>query len=189
MIYFFNLIFFFTYSVLLFFINDIYIFGIVLLLNLIISLIIKIPFKKHFKIIKKNLTFMMFIIICNLFFNNIYLALLVGIRLFLVIDYTYIMGYYFDSTKIRIAFKYLLYPLKLFKINIDNLTLVIAISLSFIPILSDEVHMIKLSLHSKGFEFNLKNVSTKPYIYLITFLNNLFDRLDELDKSLNTKAY
>lgn len=189
MIYFLNLIFFFIYSILLFFINDIYILGGVLLFNFIVSLIIKIPLTNHFKIIKKNFTFIMFIILCNIFFNHIYSALLVGIRIFLVIDYTYIMGYYFDSTKIRIAFKYLLYPLKLFKINIDNLTLIIAISLSFIPILSDEARIIKLSLNSKGFEFNLKNVFSKPHIYLITFLNNLFDRLDELDKSLNIKAY
>ncbi len=189
MIYFLNLIFFFIYSILLFFVSNIYILGLVLLFNFIVSLILKITLKNHFKIIRKNLVFIMFIIICNLFFSNIHLALLVGIRLFLVIDYTYIMGCYFDSTKIRIAFKYLLYSLKLFKINIDNLTLIIAIALAFIPILVDEAQMIKLSLRSKGFEFNFKNLVTKPHIFVITFLNNLLDRLDELDKSLNTKAY
>ncbi len=170
-------------------IKNIYIFGIILLFNFIISLFIKISLLKHLKVIKNNFIFISCIILCNVIFSNIYTSLLVGIRLFLVIDYTYIMGHYFDSTKIRIAFKYLLFPLKFFKVDIDNLTLIIAITLAFIPILSDEAYMIKQSLNSKGFEFNLKNVFTRPQIYLITFLNNLFDRLDELEKSLISKAY
>ena len=103
MIYFLNLLFFFIYSISLFFVSNIYLLSIILLFNLIVSLIIKLFLKKHFKIIKKNISFIIFIIICNIFFTNIESAVLVGIRLFLVIDYTYIMGNYFDSTKIRIA--------------------------------------------------------------------------------------
>ena len=99
------------------------------------------------------------------------------------------MGNYFDSNNIRIAFKYLLYPLKIFNINIDDLTLIISISLCFIPVLIDETKMIKLSLRSKGFDFNFKNVISKPHIYLVTFLNNLFDRMDEIEKSLIMKGY
>jgi len=99
------------------------------------------------------------------------------------------MGIYFNPTKIRIAFQYLFYPLKVFKIDIDSLTLIIAISLAFIPILIDEVTMIKLSLTSKGIDFKFSSLITKPHIYLMTFLNNLFDRLDELEKTLIIKAY
>ena len=189
MIYFLVLIFFFIYSILLFLINNIYILGVIFIFNYIVSLIIKIPLKKHIKCLKNNILFIIFIILCNIVFSDINSSLKVGIRLFLVIDFTYIMGSYFDSTKIRSAFRYLLYPLKFFKIDIDNLTLIVAISLAFIPILSDEVSMIKLSLKSKGFEFKFSNLITKPHIYLITFLNSLFDRLDELEKSLMIKAY
>ena len=189
MIYFLVLIFFFIYSILLFLINNIYILGVIFIFNYIVSLIIKIPLKKHIKFLKNNILFIIFIILCNIVFSDINSSLKVGIRLFLVIDFTYIMGSYFDSTKIRSAFRYLLYPLKFFKIDIDNLTLIVAISLAFIPILSDEVNMIKLSLKSKEFEFKFSNLITKPHIYLMTFLNSLFDRLDELEKSLMTKAY
>lgn len=122
-------------------------------------------------------------------FDNIDTSLKVGIRLFLAIDYTYIIGRFLTPTKIRIAFKYLFYPLKIFKMDIDNLTMIIAISLAFIPILIDEAKMIKLSLRSKGFNPSLISLITKPHIYLITFLNNLFDRLDELEKTLFIKAY
>ena len=189
MIHFLILLFFFIYSILLFLINNIYILGIVFIFNFIIAFIIKTPFQKHIRFLKNNFLFIMFIIVCNILFSDIESSLKVGIRLFLVIDYTYSMGNYFDSTKIRFAFRYLLYPLKFFKIDIDNLTLIIAISLAFIPILSDETSMIKLSLKSKGLEFKFSNLITKPHIYLMTFLNCLFDRLDELEKSLIIKAY
>lgn len=122
-------------------------------------------------------------------FEDINISLKVGIRLFLTIDYTYIIGTFLTPSKIRIAFKYLFYPLKIFKIDNQNLAMIIAISLSFIPLLIDEAKMIKLSLQSKGFNPSLSGFVTKPHIYLITFLNNLFDRLDELEKTLFIKAY
>jgi len=87
------------------------------------------------------------------------------------------MGNYFNPSRIRMAFRYLFSPLKLLKVDIAALTLILSISLAFIPILMDEAKMIKISLKSKGFDFNFKNVITKPHIYLITFLNGLFDRV------------
>lgn len=157
--------------------------------NFIVSLIIGINLKKHFKVFTKYIFFITFIVIYNILFSDIDSSLKVGFRLLLAIDYTYIMSYYFNPTSIRVAFRYLLYPLKVFKINIDSLTLIIAISLAFIPILINEANMIKLSLKSKGFDFKFSNLITRSHIYLITFLNNIFDRLDELEKSLIIKAY
>ena len=174
---------------LLFLIDNLYILGLIFIFNFIISSIVKVSIKKHFKILKNNIIFVLFIVLCNILFSDINSSIKVGIRLFLAIDFTYIMGCYFDSTKIRIAFTYILYPLKLFKIDIDSLTLTIAIALTFIPILIDEATMIKLSLRSKGFQFKFINLITKPHIYLVTFLNNLFNRLDDLEKSLIIKAY
>ncbi len=189
MINFLILIFFFIYSMLIFLINNIYLLALVFLFNFIISIIIRVPVQQHVIVIKNNIKFVIFIIICNILFSNINSSLKVGIRLFLTIDYTYIMKIYFSPIKIRMAFKYLFYPLKIFKVDIDSLTLIIAISLAFIPILIDEITMIKLSLRIKGVNFKFTNLITKPHIYLITFLNNLFDRLDELEKTLIIKAY
>ena len=60
----------------------------------------KIPIKKHFKMFKEYVIFVFFIIICNILFSNIIFSLKVGIKLFLAIDMTYIMGNYFDNDKI-----------------------------------------------------------------------------------------
>lgn len=157
--------------------------------NIIIAFLVKAPILKHIKALTKNLLFILFIVICNLFFSDVATSVKVGIRLFLAIDYTYIMGCYFHPTSIRIAFYYLLYPLKIFHVDLNSLTLIIAISLAFIPILMDEASLIKRSFQSKGFDFNFHNLITRPHIYLIAFLNGIFERLDELEKSLLIKAY
>lgn len=189
MIYLLVLIFFFLYSISLFIIKNYLLFIITFIFNIIISLILHIPIKKHISTIKKNLLFILFIFICNILFTNLNDTIKIIIRLFLIIDYTYIMNYYFNPTKLKIAFNYLFYPLKIFKIDTNSLTLIVAIALAFIPILIDEATIIKLSLKSKGLEFSFKNVVTRPHIFLITYLNSLFDRLEELEKSLIIKAY
>lgn len=189
MIYFLVLIFFFIYSFIIFLVNNVFLLCFIFIFNFIVSLIIGISLKNHFKVLTNNIIFITSIVVCNILFSDIDSSLKVGFRLLLAIDYTYIMGYYFDPTSIRAAFRYLLYPLKVFKIDIDSLTLMIAISLAFIPILINEASMIKLSLKSKGFDFKFSNLVTKPHIYLITFLNGIFDRVDELEKSLIIKAY
>ena len=81
------------------------------------------------------------------------------------------------------------YPLKIFKVNVKDLSLIISIALTFIPILINEATNIKYSLISKGFDFNLKNVFTRPHIFLITYINNIFERVDTLEKTLLMKAY
>lgn len=189
MICFLVLLFFFLYSFVLFLIDDIYILIMVFLFNFIISLLFKVKLKKHISLLVKNVLFVFFIVICNLLFNDINESIKVGLRLFLVIDYTYIMSIYFDTTKIRLAFKYMFYPLKVFKVDIDNLTLIVAVSLAFIPLLKDEIVMIRYSLKSKGFNFKLLNIIRNPHIYLLTFFNNLFDRVDELEISLKLKGF
>lgn len=180
---------FFLYSILLFFINNYFIFLIIFIFNIIISIFIKIPLIKHLYIIKKNLLFIIFIFICNIIFNPLNVSIIISIRLFLIIDFTYIINNYFNSSKLQIAFNYLLTPLKLFNIDTNKLSLIISISLALIPVLRDETISIKYSLKSKGFEFNLKNAITRPSLFLITYLNNLFDRLNDLEKALIVKAY
>ena len=117
------------------------------------------------------------------------MAILTSFKLFLAINFTYTISVLLPISKISEGFYYLFYPLKLFKINIKDLSLIISISLTFIPILSDEALNIRYSLLSKGFDFSLKNVLTKPHIFLITYLNSLFDRIEALEKALLMKAY
>jgi len=189
MIYTLGLILFFLYSILVFFINNYLILSLILIVNVILMILLKINLRKYTKVLKINLSIIIFIFICNFIFGDLNLAFLTSFKIYLVINTTYLFGTIYTPIKISDSFYYLLSPLKVFKIDIKELSIIIAISLSFVPILADETRNIKMALLSKGFKFNLKNVFIRPHIYLITYLNSLFIRIEELELSLKMKGY
>ena len=163
---------FFAYSFVLFFITDIKILLFLFIFNIIMGFIFRVNNFKRVKFLLKNIIFVIFIFLCNLLFESFFSSFLISLRLFLIIDYTYIIGYYFDSSKIREALRILFWPLKIFRINIDDLSLILAIALK-----------------NKGFDFSLKNLFRRPQIFLMIYVNNLFDRIDEIEKALILKGY
>lgn len=180
---------FFSLSILIFIIDNYIILISLILIDLIILFLLQVNFHKIMNVLYKNMLFILFIFLCNLLFLNLDIAFLTALRLFLAINFTYTISVLLPISKISEGFYYLFYPLKLFKINIKNISLIISISLAFIPILINEAKDIKNSLINKGFNFNIKNVITKPHIFLITYFNNIFDRIDELEKALIIKGY
>ena len=67
--------------------------------------------------------------------------------------------------------------------------MIIAISLSFIPVFIDEIQIIKMSLLSMGLKFNIKNVVTKPHVFIISFVNGIFDRVFEIENYLKASCF
>lgn len=183
------IMFFLFYSILLCFIHNILLLLCFLIFNLVVAFIIKIDIKKIVLNIKNNILFILMIFLCNLLFCSFMTAFITTFRLFIIINFSFIFSYKFSSDKIISGFYYLFYPLKFIGVDVRSLSVVIAISLSFIPILVAEAKSIKLSLISKGFDFNLKNVILRPHIYLITFINSLFDRVYEIEKCLKIKGF
>lgn len=180
---------FILYNTLLFFINNWLIISLVIIFNLILLIITKINIKKYLNFLLKNIIFISFIFICNIFYESILNSLLISLKLLLVLNLTFIITNKLTPSKLSDGFYYLLYPLKIFKIDIRKISLIITIAISFIPILSNEAKNIKQALQSKGFSFSFKNVITRPHIYLITYLNNIFKLIDDLEKTLIMKSY
>ena len=189
MIYSVGLVLFLLYSILVFLIDSYIILGLLFILNVIGLLMVKVRIKKYLKVLKMNFFIIIFIFLFNLIFGDLRLAFLTSFKIYLVISTTYLLGYIYTPIKIAESFYYILSPLKIFKIDVQELSLIIAIALAFVPILSDEAKNIKMTLLSKGMDFNLKNVITRPHIYLTTYLNSLFSRIDELEFSLKMKGY
>lgn len=188
MIYTILLLLFFIYSFVLFFINSFWLLSIILLSNLFF-IVLQGNLKKYLKTLKGMLPFILFIFLCSLLFSSLIDSLLVSYRLLIALHTTVLISKILTTDKITLAFYYLFYPLKLFKINIRDLSLSITITLTFLPILMDEAKDIKLALQSKGFDFNFKNAITKPQVYILTFINSLFNRIQELEKALMAKAF
>lgn len=163
-------IFLILFSLGLFFINNLYIIISLLIISIILSLIFKVrlPIKIPFIII------LIISFVLNYLLLSINEAILVTTRLitmFVVVNLI--------IKKIGI--------LNIGKIigkifHNKDIELIITIGLSFIPILSKEIYYIKNSLKTKNFPLNLKNILLKPHIFVITFFNNLFKRVNDMEK-------
>ena len=160
----------------LFLINNIYIVIGLFLLSIIVSLILKVrlPIYKSFVIIIFINYFM------NYLLSDINNALLVTLRLITM---------------------FIVFNIVIKKIGINNIgniigkltrskeiALIITISLSFIPIMIKEIVDIRKSLISKNFPLSFKNILTRPNVFVLTFFNNLFKRINDMEKSFIAKG-
>lgn len=183
------LLIFIIYSIFIFNISNYFILLIFFIINILISIILKIKVKVFLKNLIKTLPYIFFIIIINFIFSSVINSVLIGFRLFIVCNLTYLFSYILTPMRISNAISYWLYPLKIFKVDILQISLIISIAVSFIPVLIDESINIKNSLISKNFKFNLKNLFQKPHIFVITYIKNIFERIEEMEKVLKAKAY
>lgn len=183
------LLLFFIWSILLFLVDNPFVLGFFFLFHVFCLLFQKVDFKKYVKFLKGNMFFIIFIFLCNLLYSSVYVSILVSFKLFLALCYTFMITNAFAPNDFALGFYYLLYPLKTFKVNVRNISFAITIALAFIPIMMDEAKNIRFALQNKGFDFSLKNVIKRPHIYLITYFNGLFNRVDELEKTLEMKAF
>lgn len=177
----FVLVVFIIYSTALFFITNWYV-----LLGLVI---LELAIAKFNKFLWKNLGFVLVVMLFNLIYANLEVTLLFGMRLFLAIEATYIVSRCFTPAEFARGFCLLLTPLKVFRVNLKELELMLTIALTFVPILSREVRTIKQALRAKSFAFNFKNVLTRPQIYLVAYINSMFDRIETVELALRAKGY
>lgn len=76
-------------------------------------------------------------------------------------------------------------PLKILKVNTDEIKVMVCISLSMIPILKKELYEVKEACIAKNIVFNVKNMK----IILSKFFITLITRVNEIEESLIAKGY
>lgn len=163
-------------SSILFFINNLYIILGIFVIVSIISIVfkVKLPIYLPF-IILLGINFGL-----NYYFGNLLDALMVTLRLFIMFIMVNLIikkiGIYNLADTIGNLFKS------------KTITLIVAISLSFIPIMIKEISEIKKSLITKNCQFNLANLLKRPSVFIVTFFNNLFKRIDDMEKVLLSKG-
>lgn len=158
------------FSIGLFFINNIYIIISLLFISSLLSIIFKVRLPIFLPFI--------IILIINFFFNYLFSgimdACIVTLRLIIMFITVNLIikkiGVFNLSKVIGLLF------------HSKTIELMIAITLSFIPILSKEIKSIRSSLITKNFELNLKNIIARPHVFVITFFSNLFRRVNEMEK-------
>ena len=118
----------------------------IVLVFLFFNLLAMTLMRKHAKDISirtfKILPFILFTFIINCLLDNLVNALWVGIKLLLVCNITIIYSKTTTVTGIAETIQLLCTPLKIFKINTEEIKIMICISLAMIPILKKDLNEI-----------------------------------------------
>ena len=145
----------------------------------------KINFKKVIIRSIKILPFIIFTFIINCILDNYINAFLVGIKLLLVCNITIIYSEVVTISSIAEAMKSLCFPLKLFKVNTDDIKIMVYIALAMIPILKKELFEVKEICMAKNINFNIRNMK----IILEKFFCSLLFRVNKIEEALIAKGY
>lgn len=96
------------------------------------------------------------------------------------------MAYSTTTTVMGVAgtIKALCIPLKLFRINTDEIKMIVCISLSMIPILRKDLTEMKEACKAKGIKFNVTNMKT----ILSKFCLSMLIRVHQMDEALIAKG-
>lgn len=181
----FKLIFFVIYIIIIFSIGKHEILGLFILFNLLVSKILNANFFEFLKNLKLLMILVIFTTIINMIFGNIEEGIVLGMRILIAYNFTYLFSATFDILEFSRTVEIILNPLYFFKINVKDISLIISIALCMIPILSKELEQTKNSLKSKGYKLKLNNLD----LYIKPIMISILKKTDELEKTLIVKGY
>ena len=173
------------YATFIFFIESNVLFFVVLFINFLAMIIFKVKLSQTIENLIKLLPFILLTVIINVILANYEYAIFVAIKLLLVCNITFIYSKTTTVREIANTVKILCTPLKYFKVNLDDIELLVCISLSMIPILKAEYFQLKESCIAKGIELNVKNVK----IVLTKWMVSTMKRVNEIEESVIEKGY
>ena len=180
---------FILYTVLIFFISDYRIIILISVINIMLMLIGKINIKQAIRNIIKLLPFIIFVVIINMILMSTEKAILIGIRLILVCNFTYTFTRNFTPQQLSNSIEKILTPLKILKINTKDIGIMISIAVAFVPILKDEGIKIRESLISKGFNVNGINMIKNINLILVPLIVSILKRVEHIENAFKSKGY
>ena len=180
---------FLIYTIGIFFIESYITLGIILGINIFITIIYKINILSTIKNILKLLPFIIFTVIINILFADINFASLIGVRLILVCNISYVFSKIISYTEFGEIIEKTVYPFKIFGINPKDIGLMITISLSFIPIMREEINEIKNVLKIKGIRPTSFNLIKNSNLIFKPFFVSILQRINDVEMALKAKGY
>lgn len=164
-------------SIIIFLINNHIILG-----SIVLFLILYCIFKKvHLTFGKPFIILLIINLIFNYLLSDINNTLIVTFRLLIMFLSINIIVKQVGTSNISYFFGYLF--------NSDSITIMLAITFSFIPLLIKEIEEIKKSLMIKNYPLNFINVLKNPKVFLVSFMSNLFNRSKELENVLIVRGF
>ena len=177
--------FFLMYLIVIFWIKNWGIFLLLFLFNYGWMKISNIFIKNFLKNLRFLLPFVLFTGLLNSIFDDLKTGILMMIRLLLAYQITYIFSKSMTTLEFAKVIENLMFPFKIFKIDTENIGLMIQISLCVIPILKSEIEQKKYALKAKGLQLKWNNM----LIIMRPLLISILRRTNEMEKSLKARAY
>ncbi len=120
------------------------------------------------------------------------LAFFIMIRLIIIVTLSTILTISTKPTDLNLGLEHVLKPLKIFRINTEEIAMIIAISLRYIPTLLDEANKIMLAQASRGVDFTegkLKDKVVQIVSLLVPMFIISFKRSDELANAMEARSF
>lgn len=176
---------FLVYVIGIFFIEDLKILILLGILNFAFMKMTDISIKNFLETLKFVLPFFVFTAILNAVLANLKTGVIIGIRLFLAYQITNLFSKQMTQSEFAKVIEKILYPLKIFKINPEEIGMIVSISLCVLPILKNEIEQKKDALKAKGCKGSFSNLIILVKPVLISILR----RTSEMEKTLKAKGF
>ena len=171
---------FLIYVIGIFFIESYIILGLIAVFNIILMIAAKINLKKAMNNTIKLMPFILFTIAINLIFADLKFSILIGIRLILIRNLTYIFSKTISYIEFARVIEKMVYPLKIFGVNPEEIGLIVIIAISFIPIIKNEFSQIRNVLKVKGIKPTILNLLKNLGLIFKPFLISVMQRINEI---------
>lgn len=177
---------FIIYTTLIFFTPNDYVYiAIFTFINIIAMIIIKVNIKNAVKNLGNLLPFILLTGIINSILENYIYAMYITAKLILVCNITYTYSRTTTAFSVARTAKTLCKPLKIFKINTDDIEILVALGITMVPVLKKEFLDLKNACIAKNIEWKVKNMK----IILSKFLLSIIKRVNEIDEALIQKGH
>lgn len=153
-------------------------------INLITMIMVKTQIKKVVSRTIKILPFILFTFFINCLLDEWVNATWIGIKLLIVCNITMVYASTTKVMEVAETIKILCTPLKIIRVNTEEIKMIVCISLSMIPILKKDLLEMKEACRAKNIKFNVKNMK----IILSKFLLSLLIRVNKIEEALIAKG-
>ncbi len=157
--------------------------------NAVLIIVFKIGFNRFVKNLISSIWFVAIVFLFNLIFDSVVASLIVAWKILIVTNGAFIFSCVVSPTQLASGFSQLLSPLRIFKVNTNDIVLMLVIAFNFIPIIKNDTATLKQTLKSRGIKLNLKTFFTQSHLLFIMFFANIFKRVEELDLVLAARNY
>ena len=168
--------------------------SIVLLFIMVLSFV---PLKKYLLSIYSMKVLLVFIFVINILFGvSVYDSFIMVSRVCLVVLYSSVLLYTTTTNELALGFSSFLRPLAIFRFPVSKVSMAIALSLNFVPILFMESNKIIKSQTSRGFNYKngsfrdrivgLKSVIIPMFVLSMKRADNVSDAMEVKQFSFNS---